>query len=162
MTDTATSVTNTVSTPMSFDIKHIMQVLPHRYPFLLVDRVLSLVVSKSVTAIKNVTFNEPFFVGHFPVEPVMPGVLIIEAMAQTAALLFYESLGSGDTSRQRIVYLAGIDDARFKKPVVPGDQLLITVELDRIVRNIGKFKARATVDGKLAAEATLIAALQAA
>jgi 3-hydroxyacyl-[acyl-carrier-protein] dehydratase len=156
------SAASSASPSSAFDVKHIMRVLPHRYPFLLVDRVTSLEVSKRVVAIKNVTINEPFFAGHFPTEPVMPGVLIIEAMAQAAALLFYESLGSEDSSRQRIVYLAGIDDARFKKQVVPGDQLIVTVDLDRIVRNIGKFKARATVDGKLAAEATLIAALQAA
>ncbi|TAG04643.1 MAG: 3-hydroxyacyl-[acyl-carrier-protein] dehydratase FabZ [Betaproteobacteria bacterium] len=145
-----------------FDIKRILQLLPHRYPFLLIDRVRTLEVNKRVTAYKNVSINEPFFNGHFPNEPVMPGVLIIEAMAQAAALLFYESLSSEDASRQRIVYLAGVDEARFKKMVLPGDCLEIEVSLDRIIRNIGKFTARATVDGKLAAEAKLIAALQSA
>jgi 3-hydroxyacyl-[acyl-carrier-protein] dehydratase len=144
-----------------YDIKRIMQLLPHRYPFLLIDRVRSLEVNKRVTVYKNVSINEPFFNGHFPDEPVMPGVLIIEAMAQAAAILFFESFAAEDPSKQRIVYLAGVDEARFKKMVIPGDCLEIEVSLDRIVRNIGKFTARAHVDGKLAAEAKLIAALQA-
>lgn len=142
------------------DISRIRALLPHRYPFLLVDRVTELELGKRIVALKNVTVNEPFFNGHFPTEPVMPGVLIIEALAQAAALLAFESDKAVGEGAQRIVYLAGIDDARFKKPVVPGDQLVLHVEIERIVRNIGKFKTKATVDGKLAAEATLIAALQ--
>lgn len=142
------------------DIAKIRALLPHRYPFLLVDRVISLELGKKIVAIKNVTVNEPFFNGHFPTEPVMPGVLIIEALAQAAALLAFESDQKAGTGEERIVYLAGIDDARFKKPVVPGDQVHLHVEIERIVRNIGKFKCQAIVDGKLAAEATLIAALQ--
>lgn len=142
------------------DIARIRALLPHRYPFLLIDRVTAIENGKRIVALKNVTINEPFFNGHFPSEPVMPGVLIIEALAQTAAVLAYESVIATDPNKQRIVYLAGIDGARFKKMVVPGDQLILTVEVDRIMRNIGKFKCRATVDGKLAAEATLIAALE--
>ncbi len=161
-TDSANDLATAASAVHSgFDIKRIMQLLPHRYPFLLIDRVRSLEVNKRVTAYKNVTINEPFFNGHFPGEPVMPGVLIIEAMAQAAAILFFESFAAPDPSKQRIVYLAGVDEARFKKMVFPGDCLEFDVTLDRIVRNIGKFTARATVDGKLAAEAKLIAALQA-
>jgi 3-hydroxyacyl-[acyl-carrier-protein] dehydratase len=142
------------------DAQRIMQLLPHRYPFLLIDRVTAMTIHQSITGFKNVTINEPFFAGHFPGQPVMPGVLIVEAMAQAAALLFFESEKAADPTKQRIVYLAGVDEARFKKMVVPGDQLVIHVTLDRIVRNIGKFTAKATVDGKLAAEAKLIAALQ--
>jgi 3-hydroxyacyl-[acyl-carrier-protein] dehydratase len=145
---------------ITLDIARIRALLPHRYPFLLVDRVTAIEKGKSITALKNVTINEPFFNGHFPTEPVMPGVLIIEALAQAAAVLAYESIVAADASKQRIVYLAGIDDARFKKMVVPGDQLILNVEVERIMRNIGKFKCRATVDGKLATEATLIAALE--
>jgi 3-hydroxyacyl-[acyl-carrier-protein] dehydratase len=154
-TNTGESATNT-----TLDIARIRSLLPHRYPFLLIDRVTSIEKGKRITALKNVTINEPFFNGHFPTEPVMPGVLIIEALAQAAAVLAYESVIATDPNKQRIVYLAGIDDARFKKPVVPGDQLILSVEIDRIMRNIGKFKCRATVDGKLATEATLIAALE--
>jgi 3-hydroxyacyl-[acyl-carrier-protein] dehydratase len=162
MSETTTSTATDFGTApaTAYDIKRILQLLPHRYPFLLIDRVLSMEVNKSITAFKNVTINEPFFNGHFPGQPVMPGVLIIEAMAQAAALLTFESLPNADPSKKRIVYLAGIDNARFKKMVIPGDQLHITVEIDRIARGIGKFNARATVDGKLAAEAQLIAALQ--
>jgi 3-hydroxyacyl-[acyl-carrier-protein] dehydratase len=143
-----------------YDINRIRTLIPHRYPFLLIDRVTSLEIGKCVTALKNVTINEPFFQGHFPTQPVMPGVLIIEAMAQAAAVLAFESVPASDTTKQRIVYLAGVDDARFKKPVVPGDQLIITVDVDRIMRNIGKFSCKATVDNHVVTEATLIAALQ--
>ncbi len=148
------------ATTVALDIVRIRALLPHRYPFLLIDRVVSIEKSKRITALKNVSINEPFFNGHFPTAPVMPGVLIIEAMAQTAAVLAYESVIASDPTKQRIVYLAGIDGARFKKMVVPGDQLLVSVEVERIMRNIGKFKCRATVDGVLAAEANLIAALE--
>jgi len=145
--------------PTQLDIAHIIELLPHRYPFLLIDRVLELEPGKRVKALKNVTINEPFFPGHFPQQPVMPGVLMIEAMAQAAAVLAFHTVPNGG-SGSRIVYLAGVDDARFKKMVVPGDQLIIEAEVDRIMRNIGKFKCRATVDGQLAVEATLIASLQ--
>lgn len=148
------------ATTITLDIARIRALLPHRYPFLLIDRVISIEKGKRITALKNVTINEPFFNGHFPTEPVMPGVLIIEALAQTAAVLAYESIIATDASKQRIVYLAGVDNARFKKMVVPGDQLILTVEVDRIMRNIGKFKCCATVDGKLATEATILAALE--
>lgn len=143
----------------AISLEKILVLLPHRYPFLLVDRVLDLEPGKRIVATKNVTFNEPFFPGHFPGRPVMPGVLIIEAMAQAAALLAFES-DSGEASQPRVVYLAGIDDARFKRPVVPGDVLRLEASVERIVRNIGKFRCQATVEGVLAAEATLIAALR--
>lgn len=157
MTETANPYT---PPPSSLDIAQIIELLPHRYPFLLIDRVLELEPGKRVKALKNVTINEPFFPGHFPGQPVMPGVLMIEAMAQAAAVLAFHTVPKGDTPGARIVYLAGVDDARFKKMVVPGDQLIIEVEVDRIMRNIGKFKCRATVDSQLAVEATLVAALQ--
>ncbi len=155
-------MTESASRPPSafvFDIGKILELLPHRYPFLLIDRVLELDIGKRIRALKNVTINEPFFPGHFPVKPVMPGVLMIEAMAQAAAVLAYTSKPLLPGAEQQIVYLAGVDNARFKKMVIPGDQLILEVEVDRIVRNIGKFKCRATVDGQLAAEALLIAAI---
>lgn len=145
-----------------FDVTQILELLPHRYPFLLVDRVLALEPGKSVRALKNVTINEPFFQGHFPGKPVMPGVLMIEAMAQAAGVLAFKSVPAPTDGRRQIVYLAGIDDARFKRMVVPGDQLVLEADVDRIVRNIGKFRCRALVDGQLAAEAQLMAALQVA
>ena len=147
--------------PFVMDIEKIASLLPHRYPFLLIDRVLELDVGVRVKALKNVTANEPFFNGHFPSKKVMPGVLMIEALAQAAAILAYTSQPKDAAGREQIVYLAGIDEARFKKMVVPGDQLILEVTVDKIKRNIGKFKCRATVDGQLAVEATLIAALQA-
>jgi 3-hydroxyacyl-[acyl-carrier-protein] dehydratase len=145
----------------ALDINRITELLPHRYPFLLIDRVLELELGKRVRVLKNVTFNEPFFTGHFPGKPVMPGVLMIEALAQAAAILAYTSQPKSADGKQQIVYLAGVDNARFKRIVIPGDQLILDVVQDRIVRNIGKFSCRATVEGQLAAEATLIAALQA-
>lgn len=146
---------------LTLDITKIAELLPHRYPFLLIDRVLELDIGKRVKALKNVTVNEPFFNGHFPGKPVMPGVLMIEALAQAAAVLAYTSQPKDATGRMQIVYLAGVDNARFKRIVIPGDQLILEVTTSRIVRNIGKFACRATVDGHLAVEATLIAALQA-
>ncbi|MBC7710203.1 MAG: 3-hydroxyacyl-ACP dehydratase FabZ [Rhizobacter sp.] len=148
-------------TGLSLDITKIAELLPHRYPFLLIDRVLELDVGKRVKALKNVTVNEPFFNGHFPGKPVMPGVLMIEALAQAAAVLAYTSQPKDVAGRQQVVYLAGVDDARFKRIVIPGDQLILEVTTSRIVRGIGKFACRATVDGQLAVEATLIAALRA-
>jgi len=137
------------------DIHQIKNFLPHRYPFLLVDKVLEAVPETSMVALKNVTYNEPFFEGHFPNRPVMPGVLIIEALAQAAALM--ASYGSDDTySSNRIYYFTGIDKARFKRPVEPGDQLIFEVELVRRIKNMWKCKGVAKVDGKLAASAELM------
>ncbi|MGD9870464.1 MAG: 3-hydroxyacyl-ACP dehydratase FabZ [Thauera sp.] len=141
------------------DIKEILQYLPHRYPFLLVDRVLEIEPGVRARALKNVTMNEPFFPGHFPHHPVMPGVLIIEAMAQAAALLSFKSTGVKPDDNS-VVYFAGIDNARFKRPVVPGDQLIFDVEITQSKRNIFKYKARASVDGELAAEADLMCAIK--
>jgi 3-hydroxyacyl-[acyl-carrier-protein] dehydratase len=137
------------------DINEILRYLPHRYPFLLIDRVLSYESGKSIEALKNVTINEPFFVGHFPHFPVMPGVLIIEAMAQAAALLSFVSMGAKSDDKS-IYYFVGIDNARFKRPVTAGDTLRITVTLNRHVRGLWKFGAVARVDGVLAAEAELM------
>ena len=124
------------------DIHQILKHLPHRYPFLLVDRVLELETGKRIRALKNVTINEPFFTGHFPYRPVMPGVLMLEAMAQAAALMAFDSLGVLPDD-QTVFYFAGIDGARFKRPVEPGDQLILEAELDRARAGIYKFKARA-------------------
>jgi 3-hydroxyacyl-[acyl-carrier-protein] dehydratase len=141
------------------DIQEILEWLPHRYPFLLVDRVIALTPGKDIVAIKNVTINEPFFTGHFPQRPVMPGVLIIEAMAQAAGLLSFKT-PELNLTRGSIFYFAGIDHARFKRPVQPGDQLQLEAEIMKIVRGVGKFKCRATVDGKLAAEGEILAVLK--
>lgn len=137
------------------DIHQIKNFLPHRYPFLLIDRVLEAVPEKSMVALKNVTYNEPFFEGHFPSRPVMPGVLIIEALAQAAALM--ASYGREDVNTaNRIYYFTGIDKARFKRPVEPGDQLIIEVELVRKIKNMWKCKGVAKVDGEVAALAELM------
>ena len=141
------------------DIHQILKQLPHRYPFLLVDRVLEIEKGKRIKALKNVTINEPFFVGHFPHRPVMPGVLMLEALAQTAALLSFETLGVVPDEKT-VYYFAGIDGARFKRPVEPGDQLILEAELVRMKAGIFKFKARATVDGELAVEAELTCAMR--
>lgn len=141
----------------AMDIMEIMRHLPHRYPFLLIDRVLAIEPGKSIVAIKNVTMNEPFFQGHFPGRPVMPGVLVIEAMAQAAGILSYKTLGI-TPGGNALIYFAGIDRARFKRPVGPGDQLRLEVELTRIVRNVGKFVAVAKVDDAIVAEAEIMAA----
>jgi 3-hydroxyacyl-[acyl-carrier-protein] dehydratase len=143
------------------DIQQILQTLPHRYPFVMVDRVLELVPGERIVALKNVTINEPYFVGHFPRLPVMPGVMIIEALAQSAAILTYQTLNLNE-SDGTLFYFAGIDDARFKRPVTPGDQLRLEVEMVRVMRGIGKFKARALVDGAVAAEAGLMCAYRTA
>ncbi len=137
------------------DINEILRYLPHRYPFLLIDRVLSYEPGKSIEALKNVTINEPFFVGHFPHHPVMPGVLIIEAMAQAAAILSFVTIGAKANDKS-IYYFVGIDNARFKRPVTAGDALRITVNLTRHVRGIWKFSAVARVEDALAAEAELM------
>ncbi len=138
----------------TMDIHQILKKLPHRYPFLLVDRVLDLEVGKRIRALKNVSMNEEFFQGHFPHRPVMPGVLILEALAQAAALLSFETLGL-ESDADTMYYFAGIDAARFKRPVEPGDQLILDVELDRMKASIFKFKTRAWVGETLAAEADL-------
>ena len=146
---------------MELDIRQIMERLPHRYPMLLVDRVIEMVPGKSIVAIKNVSMNEPFFTGHFPHHPVMLGVLIIEAMAQAAALFSFEDDSEVNPSSQKIAYyLVGVDGARFRKPVVPGDQLRLEVVADRISRAICKYSAKALVDGKVIAEAKLMCAIR--
>ena len=139
------------------DIHEILEYLPHRYPFLLIDRVVEVVPGKSIHAYKNVTINEPFFVGHFPHHPVMPGVLIMEALAQAAGILSFKSMDE-KPSPDTVFYFAGIDEARFKKPVMPGDQLHLHVEIERQMRGVWKYKAEARVDGQLAASAKLMCA----
>lgn len=139
----------------TFDIVQIMNAIPHRYPFLLVDRVVELVANVSCIGIKNVTINENFFQGHFPAMPVMPGVLIIECMAQTAAVLVVETLGPAWAGK--LVYFMTVDNAKFRKPVVPGDQMRVHVTKQRQRGNIWKFSAEAKVDGKVVAEATYAA-----
>jgi len=139
------------------DIHEILRLLPHRYPIILVDRVLELEPGKRIAALKNVSVNEPVFMGHFPHYPVMPGVLIIEALAQAAAILSFVTFDKR-ADKNSVYYFAGIDNARFKRPVGPGDQLRLEVELVREMRGIGKFNARALVDGQIAAEAELLCA----
>ncbi|NEX59761.1 3-hydroxyacyl-ACP dehydratase FabZ [Noviherbaspirillum galbum] len=145
----------------TLDINQIKEYLPHRYPLLLVDRVLDWESGKTITAIKNVTVNEEFFNGHFPHKPVMPGVLMIEALAQTAALLSFLTMGTKPDSNS-VVYFVGIDGARFKRPVEPGDQLKMQVEILRVARGIWKYKAQATVDGQVAVEAELMCTMRSA
>ena len=141
------------------DIGEIMRHLPHRYPFLLVDRVLECIPGERIKGIKNVTFNEPFFQGHFPNYPVMPGVMIIEALAQVSLILFYETIDRLPDDKS-IIFFAGIDEARFKRQVIPGDQLLLESIEKRLVRGVGKFSVRASVGDALVAEAELLAALR--
>jgi 3-hydroxyacyl-[acyl-carrier-protein] dehydratase len=141
------------------DIHQILDHLPHRYPFVLIDRVLSLEVGKEITAIKNVSINEPFFPGHFPYHPVMPGVLIVEAMAQAAAILSFKTMGIKPTD-DAVYYFAGIDNARFKKPVSPGDQIILKVSIDRILRGIWKYKGVALVDDAVVDEAEMMCILK--
>jgi len=141
------------------DIHQILKKLPHRYPILLVDRVIALEKGKSIKALKNVTINEPFFQGHFPYRPVMPGVLMLEALAQAAALLAFDALGTGPRE-DLVYYFAGIDNARFKRPVEPGDQLMLDVEMVRMKAGIFKFNGSASVDGTLAVQAELTCAVR--
>lgn len=141
------------------DIHQILKQLPHRYPFLLVDRVVELEKGKRIVALKNVSMNEPFFTGHFPHRPVMPGVLMLEALAQAAALLAFDTLGVTPDDKT-VYYFAGIDGARFKRPVEPGDQLMLHAELGRMKSGIFKFKARGTVGEELAVEAELICTMR--
>ena len=141
------------------DIHKILKQLPHRYPILLVDRVLELEKGVRIKALKNVSINEPHFQGHFPHRPVMPGVLMLEALAQAAALLAFDTLGETPDD-QTVYYFAGIDGARFKRPVEPGDQLILEVELDRMKAGILKFKARAKVGDEIATEAELMCTMR--
>lgn len=138
------------------DIELIKKILPHRYPFLMIDRVLDYQAGHSLSAIKNITINEPFFQGHFPHKPVMPGVLIIEAMAQAAALLGIQDLEDGRLDQGGIIYLVGIDKARFRRPAGPGDQLVIDVKFLAQRRNIWKYEAVAAVDSTQIASAELL------
>ena len=142
------------------DIYHILTKLPHRYPFLLVDRVLDIdLQAKTIRAIKNVTVNEPFFPGHFPKRPVFPGVLILEALAQSCALLSFETEGIA-LDDESVFYFVGIDGARFKRPVEPGDQLVLHAAMDRSRGGIYKFKCHADVDGEVAAEAEIMCTMR--
>ncbi len=144
---------------MSMDIHQILRQLPHRYPILLVDRVLELEKGVKIKAVKNVTINEPFFTGHFPHRPVMPGVLMLEALAQAAALLSFDALDATPDD-STVYYFAGIDGARFKRPVEPGDQLILEVAIDRVKAGIFKFKARALVGEEVAVEAELMCTMR--
>jgi len=139
------------------DIREIMSFLPHGYPFLLVDRILEIDPGKRIVGIKNVTYNEPFFPGHFPGRPIMPGVLIVEAMAQTAGVLAFKSMP--EEGQRRPVLFLGLDNVRFRKPVVPGDQLRMEIEITRHRQAIWGFKGKAFVDNQLVAEADLLAML---
>ena len=142
---------------ISLDIHQILEHLPHRFPMLLVDRVLECEAGKSIKAMKNVTINEPFFPGHYPHSPVMPGVLVIESMAQAAAILTFITMNA-KPNPESLYYFVGIDNARFKKPVLPGDRMMLDVTLTRSLRGMWKYAATATVDGQLCAEADLMCA----
>ena len=139
-----------------FDIEKILEILPHRYPFLLVDRVLELEKGKSIIAIKNVTYNEPFFQGHFPVKKVMPGVLIIESIAQAGGILLYHSISDPE---KVLVFLSAIYNAKFRKPVIPGDQLRLEAELTKLRKKVAYLKGKVYVDGEIVAEGEIMAAL---
>ena len=141
----------------ALDIKEIQGFLPHRYPFLLVDRILKLEPGKKIIGLKNVTFNEPFFQGHFPQSPVMPGVLVIEAMAQVGGILAYHS--ASPEAKGKLIYFAAIDKARFRKPVIPGDQIIFELEMIRQRAKVCKMKGKALVNGKVVAESELTAVL---
>jgi 3-hydroxyacyl-[acyl-carrier-protein] dehydratase len=144
---------------MTFDIHEILKRLPHRYPFLLVDRVIEIERGKSLRALKNVTMNEPFFIGHFPHRPVMPGVMILEALAQAAAILAFDKIDVRPDDKT-VFYFAGIDRARFKRPVEPGDQLMLHITLDRIKSGIVKFSSDARVGDSVVAEAELMCTMR--
>ena len=141
------------------DIHQILKKLPHRYPILLIDRVLEMEKGVRIKALKNVTINEPYFVGHFPHRPVMPGVLMLEALAQAAALLSFESLDQ-EADDDTVVYFVGIDGARFKRPVEPGDQLILEASIERAKAGIYKYKTRASVNGATAVEAELMCTMR--
>ena len=142
------------------DLQRILKLLPHRYPFLMIDKVKELEPKKRVVAIKNVSNNEPQFQGHFPGRPIMPGVLILEAMAQAAGVLVFSSENTSQQSERSVYYYVGIDNARFKKPVVPGDQLELEVVFERALRGIGKFGCVARVAGTVVAEATILCSIR--
>jgi beta-hydroxyacyl-ACP dehydratase FabZ len=141
-----------------YSVTDIMKFLPHRYPFLLVDRIVELEPPRRIVGLKNVTVNEQFFQGHFPGAPVMPGVLILEAMAQVAGVMIYRDMPDDEKSR-KLIYFTGVENAKFRRPVVPGDQLRIEMELINRRNTFGKMAGRALVDGKLAAEATVMFAI---
>ncbi len=143
-------------TKVVYGITDIMKLLPHRYPFLLVDRIVELEPQKRIVGLKNVTINEQFFQGHFPGAPVMPGVLILEAMAQVAGVMIYRDLPDKD---KKLIYFTGIENARFRRPVVPGDQLRIEIEVLNRRNNFGKMQGRTTVEGKLVADAVVLFAI---
>lgn len=143
---------------MDFDISKVLELLPHRYPFLLVDRVIELEQGKSLSAIKNVSINEPFFQGHFPDQPIMPGVLILEALAQATGLLAFSEMG--DAHKTKLYMLVGIDNARFRGQVLPGDQLVLNISLKRNMRGIGMYQCQALVDGTVVAEAEMMCSAQ--
>ncbi len=145
-----------VNESVKIDITQIMKLLPHRYPFLLVDRIVAMEPDKSIVGIKNVTINEPFFIGHFPGQPIMPGVLLIEAMAQVGAV----NILSKPENQGKVVYLVGVDNARFRRPVVPGDQLVIEVQIISMRSYIGKASGKIQVNGNIVAEAELTFAVQ--
>src|SRR5262245_19503541 len=149
----------TESATGGMDIEEIKRYLPHRYPFLLVDRITSIEANKSIRGIKNVTINEPFFEGHFPGYPVMPAVLVIEALAQIAAILAWqmENRSPADGS---LIFFASINNAKFRRQVRPGDQLMLEADCQKLIRGVGKFAARAKVDGEIVAEADLMAAMR--
>ena len=149
----------TTTSVITMDIHRILKKLPHRYPFLLVDRVLELEVHQRIKALKNVSMNEPFFQGHFPGHPIMPGVLILESMAQaTGMLAFYSNRARSEEGN--VYYLVGVDKARFKRPVEPGDQLVLEASIERAKAGIYKYKARASVDGETAVEAELMCTMR--
>ena len=153
-----TSMATSAATATSVDIRRILQMIPHRYPMLMVDKVTEMVLNESAVGIKNVSINEPFFQGHFPSEPVMPGVLIVEAMAQTAAVLVVATFGA--ESEGKLVYFMSIDGVRFRRPVMPGDRLELHVKKVQSRGNVWRFEGQAIVDGKVAAEATFAAMIR--
>ncbi len=143
---------------MELDIAQVMELLPHRYPFLLIDRVLEFEKGKRLSAIKNVTINEPFFQGHFPGQPVMPGVLVLEAMAQATGILAFTEMG--EEHKSKLYLLVGIDKGRFREPVLPGDQLVLNISMKRSMRGIGIYQCEAVVDGAVVAEAEIMCSVQ--
>jgi len=145
----------------SMDIQQIMQLLPHRFPFLLIDRVTEVIPGKELTGYKNISINEPFFQGHFPIKPIFPGVLIVEALAQATGLLAFATENINTTEdNTSLFYLVGIDSARFKQPALPGDQLILHAEINKVKRGVWKFNAEASVDGKVIARADLMCAVR--